>query len=153
MKDAAIVHQIKGLIVPLLESHLVDLVDIELKGKPGNQVLKIFVDCDGGITIGRCQAVGREISDLLDMKDLIPGKYRLEVSSPGLDRPLKVSRDFQRQMGRKVRVVYSVAEGGEKIVVGKIAHVQDDLIVVESDDEKFEIKLSQVLSAKIVTMW
>jgi ribosome maturation factor RimP len=56
-------------------------------------------------------------------------------------------------MGRKVRIVYSVAAGEEQIVVGKIALVQDDLIVVESDDEKFEIKLSQVLSAKIVTRW
>jgi ribosome maturation factor RimP len=153
MKDAAIVSQIKGLIVPMLENQLVDLVDIELKGKPGNQVLKIFIDTDGGIAIGRCQKLSREISDLLDMKDLIPGKYRLEVSSPGLDRPLKVSRDFQRQMGRKVRIFYSVAAGDEQEVVGKIAHVQDDSIVVASDDEKFEIKLAQILSAKIVPMW
>jgi len=153
MKDAAIVRQVKNLILPILENQDVELVDIELKGKPGNQVLKIFVDVDGGIEVGRCQRLSREIADLLDMKDLLPGKYRLEVSSPGFDRPLKVSRDFQRNLGRKIRVVYSVAEGEENIAVGKIVTIDDDLIVIESDDDKFEFKLSHVLSAKIVPMW
>lgn len=153
MNDAAIARQVSDLILPILENQDVDLVDIELKGKPGNQVLKIFVDMDGGIEVGRCQRISREISDLLDMKDLMPGKYRLEVSSPGFDRPLKVSRDFQRNLGRKIRVIVSIAEGTENIAVGKIVAVDNDSIVIESDADKFEFKLSQVLSAKIVPMW
>lgn len=153
MKDTDIAHQIKKLIVPILDSHLVELVDIELKGKSGSQVLKIFIDVDGGIEIGQCAIISREIADLLDMKDLVPGKYRLEVSSPGLDRPLKISRDFLRQLGRKARVVYAVGPGDEKIIVGTIVNVLDDTVILESATDKLEIKLSQILSAKIVPMW
>lgn len=153
MNDAAIVRQVSDLLLPILARQDVDLVDIELKGKPGNQVLKIFVDVDGGIDIGRCQKLSREISDVLDMKDLMPGKYRLEVSSPGFDRPLKVKRDFQRNLGRKIRVVYSGATGEEHVAVGKIVTVEEESIVIESDDNIFEFKLSHILSAKIVPMW
>lgn len=153
MKDSHIVRQIKSLILPLLEAEHVDLIDVELKGKPGNQVLRIFIDRNGGIAIGDCQELSRGISDILDMKNLIAGKYRLEVSSPGLDRPLKLSRDFQRQMGRTVRVVYAAANGGEKMMLGKIVAVQDDLIAIEAEGERIDLKLSQIVSAKIVPVW
>lgn len=153
MKQSDKIEEIKNLIHPLLNSQKIDLVDIELKGKSRTQILRIFIDINGGIFLDQCESLSREISDLLDTKDLISGSYRLEVSSPGLDRPLKTERDFQRNIGRKVKINH-LTDGEEiKTTTGTIDQVDENMIVIEQNNHRFEIDISKILMAKILPAW
>ena len=145
-------NQIRKLVVPILELQQVDLIDIELKGRSGSQVLRIFVDIDGGISLDQCVALSRQISDLLDTRDLIAERYRLEVSSPGLDRPLKTVRDFTRNLGRKVSVIYT-AKGEEKTIPGIIDQVDDSRLFIKHDGARVAIDISNIVVAKIIPKW
>ncbi len=147
------IKEIKNLILPILGSFGVDFVDLELKGRAGSQLLRIFVDTESGITLDQCVKLSREISDLLDTRDLITGRYRLEVSSPGLDRPLRVTSDFRRNLGRKVRIDYLTDQAEEKTVVGNIEQVADNLIVIAQDDQPINIDIFKILVAKIIPIW
>jgi ribosome maturation factor RimP len=146
------INQIRKLIVPILELQQIDLIDIELKGRSGSRVLRIFVDIDGGISLDQCVDLSRQISDLLDTRDLIAGWYRLEVSSPGLDRPLKTERDFTRNLGRKVRVIYTDKDE-EKTISGIIDQVDDSWLFVQHDSVRIAIDISKILVAKIIPKW
>jgi len=139
--------EIKSLIKPLIESEAIELVDIELKGNVGNQVLKIFVDLEGGIKLSRCESLSREIANILDMEDTMPGKYRLEVSSPGTDRPLKTISDFRRNISRRVSLFLT---DGRKLE-GNIEKINEANVFLELDDgnrAKYSIELIE--SGKIL---
>ena len=144
---------IKDLVLPILEDRGVDLIDIELKGGSGSQLLRFIVDIEGGITLDQCVELSREISDLLDTQDLIAGRYRLEVSSPGLDRPLKTERDFKRNLGRKVRINYLSDQNEHQTVIGVIELVKDNQVVVLENSQKVQIDLSKISVAKIMPVW
>lgn len=81
-----------------------ELVEVEYKREGRDMVLRLFLDKDGGVTLDDCSAVSRELSEILDVEDIIPGHYTLEVSSPGLNRPLKKEADYERYRGRLVKV-------------------------------------------------
>lgn len=138
--------QIKELVLPLLNRHDVELIDVELKGSSGSQVLRIYADVEGGITLDLCEQLSREISDLLDMKNIINGKYRLEVSSPGTDRPLKTANDFLRNRGRMV----SIAMDESSPLEGTIKDVVGEQVILETDAGDASIPLSSVKVAKLV---
>lgn len=89
---------------PILESLRIELVEIEFKRGGRESVLRLFIDKEGGVTLDDCAEVSRELSAILDVEDFIPGEYNLEVSSPGLDRPLKTPADYERYAGRLVKV-------------------------------------------------
>ena len=153
MKHPMSVEKIRELILPVLEQQEIDLVDIELKGKTGNQVLQIFIDTVDGIKLSQCTQISREVADIIDMKDLITEKYRLEVSSPGLDRPLKNYKDFKRNLTRKVKIDF-VNESEEKVTkIGIIDKVEENIVVIKEKDQSFEILIKNILSAKIVPSW
>jgi ribosome maturation factor RimP len=138
--------QIKELVLPLLSRHDVELVDVELKGSSGSQVLRIYADVEGGITLHLCEQLSREISDLLDMKNIINGKYRLEVSSPGTDRPLKTANDFLRNRGRSV----SITMDEKSPLEGIIKEVEDEQVILETGEGEVTFPLSSVKLAKLV---
>jgi ribosome maturation factor RimP len=98
------------LIRPLIEDHGADLVDVELLGSTSNQTVRILVHKVPGVKVELCVAISREAADLFDVEDPIPGRYRLEVTSPGLDRPLVTDGDFSRASGRLIKVVQSTGE-------------------------------------------
>ncbi len=140
--------EIRELVEPLLEREGVELVDLELKGPPGRQILRIFIDEEGGITIDRCTEISRKLSDLLDRKDPIPGRYTLEVSSPGIDRPLRQPRDFRRNVGRTVRV--EVREGeATRYVEGVIVEAAEEHLELEVRGELVRLSWPQVVRGKI----
>ena len=92
------------LILPIVEANNFELVDVEYVKEAGNWYLRIYIDKEGGININDCELVSRAFSEILDQKDYIEDAYILEVSSPGLGRPLKKDKDFQRNMGEEVEV-------------------------------------------------
>ncbi len=95
---------LEKLITPIVSDFSLELVDLELKGEGRRQVLRVFIDKPGGVTLDDCAEVSREISALFEVEDPIEGAYVLEVSSPGLDRPLKKLRDFERAVGKLVKL-------------------------------------------------
>ncbi|OQX87312.1 hypothetical protein B6D60_04150 [candidate division KSB1 bacterium 4484_87] len=147
------INELQQLLLPIIESNNAELVDLELKGRRGNQVLRVFVDTEDGITLSHCERISREISDFLDQKDLIDGKYRLEVSSPGIDRPLKTARDFQRNLKRKVRLKFVSPEEGEMQLEGIIKLAEEKMIFIEVENRDIAVPLEQITVAKILPLW
>ena len=93
------------LIKPVVEDHGAIVVDLELAGSDHYRVIRVLVHREPGVMVRMCEAISREIGDILDVEGPMRGRYRLEVTSPGLDRPLETDDDFQRARGRKLKVV------------------------------------------------
>jgi len=109
-----------------------NLVDVEFVKEGANWILRVFIDKAGGITIEDCQSVSEKLSVELDKADPIKQRYFLEVSSPGLDRPLKTDRDFERYKGEDVEVKLYEPVGGRKIFEGTLMGLKDGIITVET---------------------
>jgi len=144
---------LKQIILPVLEIQEIDLVELELKGKPGNQVLRIFIDHENGVSLALCEKVSREISDLLDTIDIIHHRYRLEVSSPGIDRPLKEYKDFKRNMNRNVRIEYLDNNNKPVTISGIIKSADVNAVSIQIDEEIIQIAMANIKTAKILPVW
>ena len=110
------------------------LVDVSIKGERGTSIVQVFVDTDEGVTADQCAAVSREIASDLDTLNAIPGRYRLEVSSPGLDRPLTLPRQFKKNVGRKLRIVSS-AVGARAEASGTLQEVSESSLTLLTPDQ------------------
>lgn len=142
------------MIAPVISEQGIDLVDIELKGAPGRRFLRIIVDTESGIQLRQCSELSRLLSDVLDTENPIEGRYTLEVTSPGVDRPLHSERDFRRNLGREVAVEYQLPGQSEHCRVnGKIITVTENSVTIESGKEITTVLLSSISRAKIVLPW
>jgi len=120
-------------------------VDVEYVKEGPNWYLRIYIDKPGGITIDDCKIVSEEVSDLLDKEDPIPQRYFLEVSSPGLERPLKKDSDFEKFKGELVEVRLFKAINGKKIYIGELIGLIDNKIVITLDSgETIEFEKEKV---------
>lgn len=121
----------------LLPAMGLELVEVQFRREGHGWVLRIFIDSEQGITVDHCADVSREVSDFLDVEDLIDHPYNLEVSSPGVERPLKTIKDFERFVGRKAKLRLHEAVDGQKVFVGTIQQVYDDatVLLLESGGE------------------
>ena len=119
------------LIMPLIEQHQFELVDVEYVKEGGNWYLLAYIDKPGGITVDDCELVSRALSDLLDEHDFIEDAYILEVSSPGLGRPLKKDKDFARSIGEEVDVKTFRAIQHQKDFTGILKAYDKEKIVLE----------------------
>ena len=126
MTGQTIVEKIKSLIMPILSARHLELVDLEFKREGERQYLRVFIDKPGGVTLEDCQDVSRESEVILDIEDAIPTQYVFEVSSPGLDRPLKTIQDYQRLLGRVVKIKTYQAVHGKKKFVGHLQKIVED---------------------------
>ena len=104
LKKGDICEQVDALVQPILDSMHLELVELEFARVGRDAVLRLFIDKDGGVTLDDCAEVSRELSAILDVEDIISVNYTLEVSSPGLDRPLKKPQDYERYAGRLVKI-------------------------------------------------
>jgi ribosome maturation factor RimP len=148
----SISERIQELLSPILESEKAKLVDLEIKGKQGSRTIKIFVHAEGGITLKRCESISRRLADELDMEEDALDNYRLEVSSPGLDRPLRKIEDFGRNVNKDVEVMYG-DEHERKSFRGKIVQVLEDAIELQGEHERKTFDLSQITLGKIILPW
>ena len=121
-------------LIPILEKYEIELVDVEYVKEAGTWYLRAYIDKPGGIAINDCEVVSRELSDLLDQKDFIDDSYILEVSSPGLGRPLKKERDFARSIGAEVEIrTYRMVEG-RKEFTGVLEEYDSESVTVSYED-------------------
>ena len=122
------------LLIPILEKYEFELVDVEYVKEAGTWYLRAYIDKPGGIAINDCEVVSRELSDLLDQKDFIEDSDNLEVSSPGLGRPLKKERDFARSIGAEVEIrTYRMVEG-RKEFTGVLEKYDSESVTVSYED-------------------
>jgi ribosome maturation factor RimP len=149
---------LRDVIKPVVEQESLELVDLDFSGGKPTSVLRVYVDRSAGVTVGQCAILSRKISDLLDMEDLIPGRYRLEVSSPGLDRSLVSGADFKRKIGETVRVFLKESVDGKTELVGEIKDLRGEDIVLQlgsigpkqSEGEERIVPLKKVAKARIL---
>lgn len=124
----------------------VDLIELGYYRSGRRQVVRIFVDKVGGVTVDECAEVSRRISADLDVADVLEGRYTLEVSSPGIDRPLKTADDFRRKVGRDVSVRYVAGDEKPVTVEGTIGDVSDDFVTIGET----KLALKEVIEGKLV---
>lgn len=124
------------LIAPIIEQNQFDLVDVEYVKEGGTWYLRAYIDKPGGITVDDCEVVSRALSDLLDKHDFIEDAYVLEVSSPGLGRPLKKEKDFARSIGEEVDVRTFRAISHQKEFTGILRDYDKEKIVLEMEDQE-----------------
>lgn len=124
-----------GLAKPITDRYGFELLEVEYKKEGSDWYLRLYIDKEGGITIDECQTVSEEMSDLLDEVDPIPQSYIFEVSSPGIDRPLKTDRDYERNNGKLVEVKLFSPLNGKKAFEGILKGHTADKVEIEADGE------------------
>lgn len=127
-----------------------ELVEVQLRTEQIGLVLRVIIYKEGGISVGDCSAVSREVAPLLEVEDIISKAYHLEVSSPGLDRPLRTERDYSRNIGKKIKLTFDDVEKVHRTVVGIIVSCANDLLEIQDDRAVQVINLADVTKAKLV---
>lgn len=140
----------KDLVMPVLEKNNFELVDVEYKKEGIHWYLRVYIDKEGGITLDDCQLVSEYLSDKLDEVDPIEHSYILEVSSPGLDRPLKKPRDFERNIGKEIEISLYAPIDKRKKFEGELIEFTGDKIIIIYNGERKEFDLKNVSLVKPV---
>ena len=140
--------QIQHIVSPLLEQDGYEFVELEYRREHTGWVVRLFVDKDGGITIDDCARISRSVGDVLEVKDIIPTAYTLEISSPGLDRPLKSEKDFKRAIDNRVDVLTTESVDGKNSFKGLLTRVDRGVIYLECNGGSYQIPLKKIVKAR-----
>ncbi|MCR4956023.1 MAG: ribosome maturation factor RimP [Lachnospiraceae bacterium] len=132
------------LLLPIVEQHNFELVDVEYVKEGSNYYLRAYIDKEGGINVDDCEVVSRAFSELLDQNDFIEGGYILEVSSPGLGRPLKKEKDYKRSMGKELEIRTYKAINKQKEFYGILKAYDDKSVTIENDEEELTFLKSDI---------
>ncbi len=144
-----IVDMVVSLVEPLLNEKGLELVHLDFRaGK--KSVLRFYIDKPGGVGLVDCERASRDISDILDAYDPIPNSYMLEVSSPGLDRPLVKEKDYIRFLGEKVTIHTSEPLEGRRKFRGILAEKEGEFIVIIDDGSRITIPLDKIQKANVI---
>ncbi len=150
--------RVRAALAPVLSAHGVDLVELEWTTERAGWILRITIERIGstygegfGVTLDDCAEVSRDASSVLDVEDLIPHRYNLEVSSPGLDRPLRTPAEFARFPGQTAKVKLSrPAPDGQRVLRGALAEAPEGQIAVVVDGKRIEVPFADVAEANLV---
>ena len=144
------VSEIEGLIDPILKEKSLELVDLEYKSEGRGIVVRVFIDKEGGVNVDDCSAVSRELSVLLDVHDIIPNTYNLEISSPGLTRQLKKPADFRKNIGKKLRLKLVNPIKKQHVLRNvNLIDFTDDTINTEYEGDNYDIALNDIVKANL----
>ncbi len=150
MKIEGLEGKLRALAQPVVDGLGMELVDVAFVTEHGRRILRVTIDKPGGVTVDDCGDVSRELGTILDVEDPIPQRYTLEVSSPGLDRPLLSEKDFIRFAGKKARIKTREAMEGRKNFKATIEAVEGGRVrVTDFDGKVFEIPLSNIDRARL----
>ena len=142
--------QIQQMLEPTVAALGFDLWGVEYLSQGRHSVLRVYIEHEKGISVDDCAAVSEQISGVLDVEDPVKGDYSLEVSSPGLDRPLFEKGHFEQFVGRVARVKLNVAVEGRSNYKGTIIEVDGDEVVLQVEGESVRLPLAQLSSARLV---
>ena len=149
--------RVREMATRVASAYGLDIFDVEMKRERGQQVLRVILDRPGpastpeeSVSIGDCARVAEELGTMLDVEDVVPGEYTFEVSSPGLDRPLKKERDFVRFAGQKVRVKVRVPVEGQRNFVGVLGDTREGKVALEVEGKTVVFDLANLDKARLV---
>ncbi len=147
--------RVRTLIEPVIARESLELVDVELTTEQGRLILRLYIDTvppgtkEAGVTLEHCQLVSRVVGDLLDVEDAIPQRYSLEVSSPGLFRPLTKPEHFARALGERVKLKTYDKIDGRRVFVGALRAHDAEQVVVDVDGQPATIPVSAIAKANL----
>ncbi len=140
---------VEPLINEKIESLGLELYEIKFIRAGSHSILRIFIEKDGGIGVDDCESASRAVSEILDEIDFHSGKYTLEVSSPGIDRPLTTEKDFSRMVGKSLKLRVEGEKGRAKTVNGTLTSFDNGILVIKEKKGTIEIPFESVLSGKM----
>jgi ribosome maturation factor RimP len=148
-----IVDRVHAITEPILSNQEIELVDVEYRRESQGWVLRLYIDKAGGVTLDDCSRISQEVGRTLDVEDFIPNAYTLEVSSPGLTRPLKREKDFMKYCNHRIKInTFDPIENRRKFK-GKLLGVSENHIQIEMEEGVFQIPLSNVAKANLDIDW
>jgi ribosome maturation factor RimP len=150
----AVVSKIEEIAERVAGSEGIEIVEVELKGGGRNQLLRISIDKPEGVTHADCELVSHQVGTILDVEDVVPGHYTLEVSSPGVERKLLKPKDFERFQGKKIRITLHEPVENQRNFEGMLAGFSDGVITLETGPGKTaQFRLDQVARANLKFEW
>lgn len=144
-----IIEKVKEIAEGYVAAHGIEIVDVMYRREQQGMVLRILADTPEGITIRECEEFNNFLSEALDKEDAIQDRYILEISSPGLDRPIKTDRDFERSMGRELEITTFEAIDGRKTHDGALVGMDKDNIVIENDGVSTVVPKNKIALARL----
>jgi ribosome maturation factor RimP len=141
------------LIRPVIEGSGLELVDVAFRRESGRRVLRVVVDREGGVDVDTIAELAEKVSRRLDVEGFAPGPYALEVSSPGIERSLKLPRDFSRRVGDNVKVKTTTPIEGRTNITGELVSADDDGITVAAAGRELRVRYADIASARTVVDW
>ena len=150
MGKTSIYQSVTKLIEPTARENNIELVDVEYKKTGKAWTLRVFINKSQGVTVSDCQKLSREIEDLIEVHELIASPYVLEVSSLGLDRPLKKEADFLRNKGKQIQLKTFLPIDNKKKFLGTVRDFTNGTLFLEDKDDVLEIQLANIAQAKLV---
>lgn len=152
-KESNTEKKVEAVLLPILEKNKFELVDIEFVKEGPNWYLRIFIDKDGGITIDDCELVSKALALKLDEADPIEQAYVLEISSPGLDRPLKKPEDFIKYAGEIVDIKLYKPLEGKKEYQGKLQGLEDNIVTIFDEENKIQFNRKEIASIRLAVIF
>jgi len=141
------------LIRPVIEGSGLELVDVAFRRESGRRVLRVVVDREGGVDVDTIAELAEKVSRRLDVEGFAPGPYALEVSSPGIERSLKLPRDFARRVGDNVKVKTTTPIEGRTNITGELVSADDEGIAVAAAGGELRVRYADIASARTVVDW
>ena len=149
MKKVEIEERTESLVLPIIESAGLELWDVEYVKEGSDYYLRVYIDKSGGFNIDDCVLVTRALNEKLDADDFIEDAYILEVSSPGLTRKLKKDKEFEKSIGKLIRVKLYKAEEGSKEHVGRLKEFAPDKLTIEVDEADISLSRDNISSVRL----
>ena len=144
-----VIEKVRALALPVVQVQGMELVDVEFRREARGWVLRLYLDKGGGVTLEDCREVSDQISDLLDVEGLIDHPYHLEVSSPGLDRPLKTPEDYVRFAGRLARIQTAAPIGGQRRFHGRVEGYREGSVILQAQGSTLRIPFEAIVKARL----
>lgn len=141
---------LRGLVSEQVTEEGLVFVEMKLARHKASTILRVFADRQGGITVGECAKLSRKLALILDNRAVFDGRYVLEVSSPGLDRPLKTAEDFELKVGENIRLYYMDDSGIGRQLEGKLEAAEGNRVTVVTKNGQFDVELDRISKGQII---
>jgi len=148
--DSKIIARVRELAEPIINEQCLELVDIKYVHENRRWIVRITIDKEGGVCLDDCTNVSKEVGYLLEIREVIAHPFHLEISSPGLERPLKTLKDFEKFLGRKVNIITSEPLEGQKHFRGTLHGVVDGLVHLDGEGKSWSIPFKTIDRAKSI---
>jgi len=149
MPEQETIKKIEDVLMPILLEYRLELIDIEFHPIGKRWLLRIYIDKEGGVTIADCETVSRELGRILDVEDFIEYVYTLEVSSPGITRPLKKMEDFEKNKGKLCKIITKEQLYGKNDFEGEIIKTYEDKVEIKGNIDVFTIPIYAIKKAHL----